>query len=161
MMKMVLFIMWSLRMKDLLLEEVSLTLTVNISSMVSLRLKDLLAEEVTLTLMEGMASMVSLRMKDLLVEKVTLTLIGNMASLVSLRVKDPLVDEVSLMGHKYHVGKLASNVLGLAVVATMELCIPCPSESCFISKVGKLLMKAICVCSFSSCDDHLCWWRCL
>ena len=52
MMKMVIFIMWSIWMKDLLLEEVSLTLTVNISSMVSLRLKDLLAEEVTLTMMD-------------------------------------------------------------------------------------------------------------
>ena len=44
MMNMVLFIMKSLRIKDLLAEEVSLTLTGNMASMVSLRLKDLLAE---------------------------------------------------------------------------------------------------------------------
>ena len=109
--------------------------------MVSLRLKNLLAEEVTLTLMEGMASMVSLRMKDLLVEKVTLTLMGNMASLVSLRVKDPLAEEVSLMRQKYHVGAMDSKVMGLVVVTTMEFGIPGPSERCCISTVGGRLLN--------------------
>ena len=89
MMKMVLFIMKSLRIKDLLVWEVSLTLTVNMASMVSLSLKDLLAEEVTLTLM------------------------GMLASLVRLRVKDPLVEEVSLMGQMYLVGALARKVMGV------------------------------------------------
>ena len=107
----------------------------------------------TLTLMGGMAS---LRMKALLVEKVTLTFTGNMASLVSLRVKDPMMNEVSLMGQKYHVGELANKVMVLIVVATIKLVIPGLSEICCISTEGKLLMKAVCVCSFSSCDGHLC-----
>ena len=84
--------------------------------------------------------MMSLRIKDLLVEE----------------VKDPLLEEVSLMGQKYLFGALASKVMGLVVVATLELGIPGPSESCCISTVGKLLMMAVCVCSFSSCDGHLC-----
>ena len=44
MMKMVLFIMKRLRIMDLLVEVVFLTLTGNMASMVNLRLKDLLAE---------------------------------------------------------------------------------------------------------------------
>ena len=110
----------------------------NMASFVSLKMKDLMVEEVTLTLIWNMVSMVSLRKMDLLVEEVSLTLMGNMASMVSIV---SLLMKVSLVQHKYHVVALAIKVMKLVAMVSTPLGVLLEEVLLFISQAQDWLGK--------------------